>query len=220
MNSLVKLNATLLVIVLLIISSIFYSILKYHIVGFGSFADIIIAIANVIMALAACLGVKSAREWLKKREQEEIFNKRQKITENILIFTMLSSRTRNIIKMINDKSEYIKENSLNENIIKMMERQFTKIESAWEQIVIDKESMTILARGKLEKDIHTYFDSVRNDANSMIRFSGLFLSTLMWRWEEKDLDIVKGDIKLIADNTDKHYKKIQIAYDEFAKYQV
>ncbi|CAI1681315.1 hypothetical protein [Serratia fonticola] len=208
-------NTALILVVIICISSIAYAIFKYHISGFGTYADFIIAVANVTMAIAACYGVKSAKEWLKKREKEEIFNKKQKIIDNILKFTSLSSKITYILIMINNKNETLKENSLSDSIIRIAEHQLIELELAWDRVVLENESMRILSKGELEENITPYFNSIKKDAHNMTVVAGRLLDILSWRWKEADLENVRSELADMVQSAVTHNEKIQHSYNKF-----
>ncbi|UAN43811.1 hypothetical protein KGP17_15045 [Serratia sp. JSRIV001] len=211
-------NTILISVVIVCISGITFAIFKYHISGFGTYADFIIALANTIMALAACYGVKSAREWLKEREKEERFNKRQRIISDILKFTFLSSRTVTIITTLEENVNHIEINLLSDNVIKMAEKQFSDLNSAWDRIILEKEAMRILSKGYLDEDIKEYFDLVKIDAAKMTTLAGRFFDLLLWRWGEKDLEYVRKSIILLSAQLTEHNEVVQKAYTKLTTY--
>lgn len=208
-------NTALISIVIICISSIAYAVFKYHISGFGTYADFIIAIANVTMALAACLGVKSAKDWLKTKEKEEIFNKKQKIIDNILKFTSKSFRLTCILRIINDKSNLLHENVFNDSLIKAFESLLNDLDLAWDSIVLEKEAIRILSRDELQEDIMSYFTSVKADADNMTILCGRLLDLISWRWETSNLEHVRDEFMDMAQAAINHNEMIQFSYKQF-----
>ncbi|MEX3004243.1 hypothetical protein [Serratia fonticola] len=217
-DSLVKLNAVLFTFLLLIVSSVIYVIFKYHIVGFGTFSDFIIAIANVIMASVACYGIYSAKGWLKKREEEEVFNKTQKINSHIVKFTSYSKNLLEVVSSTDENKENMFAKNINssrENIVSLIDEYRKKIEMEWMELTFELESMRLISNEYTNNSLHIYFHAVKDDAKKMISAYIQFLMLFASPWAETKVHLKKEKISNIAESVSSSYAIIKDAYDNY-----
>lgn len=217
-DSLSIFNTALTSIVFLCISSIVYAIFKYHISGFGTYADFIIALANVIMAAAACYGILGAKDWLKKREEEELFNKKQKINSHIIRFTAFSTNLMEVVSDANERNDELNAEDINRarnNIADMIADNRKKFETEWNELTFELESIRFMSKKAPNENLYNYFNSVRKVANELMSGYTRFLLLFMYPWDERELADKKNTLSNIAIKVSSAHDIIKDAYDKY-----